>query len=130
MFSRRNLFVATAILEIGSGLVTLLWPGAAIRLLFGIADATPPALAVGRLYGVALLAIGIACWCARNAQGGPAVRAVLCGMLTYNVGACCVLPFVAVLAGLVGVLLWPAAVLHAGLTLWCVSTLRDATPSG
>ena len=130
MFSLRRLLVATALLEIGSGLLTLFLPDVAVRWLFGVADSSPQTLATGRLYGAALLAIGVACWCARNAQIEAGARAVLCGMLMYNVGASCVLPFVAALQGLTGILLWPAAVLHAGLTLWCVRILREGARPG
>jgi hypothetical protein len=124
MQSQRTLIVATALLEIGSGLVTLLRPEWAIRLLFGVIDASPVALATGRFYGVAILALGVACWCIRAETASPAVRAVLCGMLTYNVGACSVLPMIALTYALSGVLLWPAAVLHGALALWCVAVLR------
>ena len=126
MFSQRHLLVATAVLEIGSGLLTLLAPTLAIRLLFGDVTVSPEALATGRLYGAALLALGVVCWCARNAPTSGPVRAVLCGMLTYNVGASSVLPLVAVIDGMTGILLWPAAMLHAALTVWCVSILSEA----
>ena len=129
MQSQRTLIVATALLEVGSGLVTSLRPDWAIRLLFGVIDASPAALATGRLLGVALLALGVACWCIRAEAASASVRAVLCGMLTYNVGACSVLPMVALMYDLSGVLLWPAAVLHGALALWCVGVLRAMPPA-
>ena len=129
MLTGRNLFVATALLEIGSGLVTLFLPATAIALLLGAEHPSVSALYTARLYGVALLAIGIVCWCARNGAPSAATRAVLCGMLTYNVGACSVLAAGSILAGLSGILLWPAAMLHAALTLWCVAILRAAQPA-
>ena len=123
MFTRHNLLVATALLEVGSGLACLLVPATAIWLLLGATNLSSEALATARLYGVALAALGVACWYVRDQQFSAA-HAVLCGMLTYNVGAACILPFVAVVHGISGVLLWPAAVLHAALTLWCVTILR------
>ena len=125
MYSQRNLFIATALLEIGSGLVTLFLPSVAIWLLFGVNTTSPELLATGRLYGAALLAIGVACWCIRDEKASRSLRAVLCGMLTYNVGACSVLPLVAMLEGISGALLWPATLLHAALTVWCVSVIRE-----
>ena len=127
MFSQRHLLVATAALEIGSGLVALAWPAWSVLLLFGAADVSPEASATGRLLGAALLALGVGCWCVRNVSASGSVRAVLCGMLIYNIGASSVLALVAVVDGMMGVLLWSAALLHAALTLWCVSVLRGAT---
>jgi len=116
LLSRHNLLVATAVLELGSGLVMVLLPAQGLWLLLGVSDASPAALATGRLYGAALAALGVACWYTRAAPGLGMVR----GMLVYNVGACSVLPWVATMDGLSGLLLWPAVLLHAALTLWCV----------
>lgn len=116
LLSRRRLLVATAIVELGSGIVTTLLPAKAIWLLFGVDEVSSAALATGRLYGTALSALGIACWRVRDT---PA-RGVIAGMLVYNVGACSVLPWIATMDQLSGILLWPAVLLHAALTLWCV----------
>jgi hypothetical protein len=64
------------------------------------------AIPVARVAGIALIALGIACW-----PGTP--RA---GMLTYSAGVTLYLAFVGLSGGLAGVLLWPAVVLHVILT--------------
>jgi len=79
---------------------------------------------VGRLGGAGLLAIGVACWLARDDFGSRAQHGVLWGMLTYNVGACVVLAFAGSMARMSGVALWPAVLLHAALTVWCAAHLR------
>jgi hypothetical protein len=56
--------------------------------------------------GIALIALGVACW-----PGTPLV-----GMLTYNAAVTLYLVSVGVASGSTGMLLWPAVVLHAILT--------------
>jgi hypothetical protein len=58
--------------------------------------------------GIALVALGIACW-----PGRPA----LCGMLTYSVLATLYLLYLAIRGQWVGPLLWPAVAAHAVLTI-------------
>ena len=56
--------------------------------------------------GIALIALGVACW-----PGPPLV-----GMLTYSAAVTLYLAYVGFAGGLTGILLWPAVVLHAILT--------------
>ena len=56
--------------------------------------------------GIALVALGIACW-----PGPPRV-----GMLAYSAAVALYLAYVGLAGGLSGVLLWPAVVLHVILT--------------
>jgi hypothetical protein len=66
---------------------------------------TGVAIPIARVTGIALIALGIACW-----PGPP-----LAGMLAYNVLVTLYLAYLG-FAGLAGVLLWPAVALHAILT--------------
>jgi hypothetical protein len=45
-------------------------------------------------------------------------------MLVYDVGTVAILAFAGFGFGLHGVALWPAVVLHAVMTVWCVACLR------
>jgi hypothetical protein len=45
-------------------------------------------------------------------------------MLLYDVAVVAVLAFAGIGLGLHGVALWPAVVLHAVMTVWCVACLR------
>jgi hypothetical protein len=74
---------------------------------------------VGRVCGAAMLAIGVACWFARDDRGSPSQRGLLWAMLVYNIGVCAVLAF-AGLVSMAGVGLWPVVGLHGVMTIWCV----------
>jgi hypothetical protein len=68
--------------------------------------------------GIALIALGIACW-----PGPP-----LAGMLIYGGLVALYLAYLGFAGTFTGVLLWPAVVLHLILTLlliWVVSTKDD-----
>jgi hypothetical protein len=75
--------------------------------------------AVGRVAGLALLSLGLACWPGREPVRG-AGQALL-AILTYSVGVTIYLIRLGVGAELVGSLLWPAVVIHAVLTLLLVN---------
>jgi len=45
-------------------------------------------------------------------------------MLLYNCVAVAVLANAGAVVRLVGVLMWPAVALHAGLAVWCLASLR------
>ena len=90
------------------GLTLLVYPPIVIRLLLG-AEIAGVADVVGRFAGIALIGLGIACW-----PNGSARQ--LYGMLTYGTLAALYLAYVGVRGQGVGVLLWPAAAVHAVLT--------------
>ncbi len=106
----RLLLSLAAAAEAATGLVVLVYPPLAIRLLFG-AELAGAGVVMSRIAGIALIALGIACW-----PGGAAVRA-LCGMLTYSALATLYLLYVGVGGEWVGRLLWPAVAIHAVLTV-------------
>ena len=91
----------------------LIVPSFVGQLLLG-EQLTGVAVPVSRLAGIALIALGIACW-----PGPPLV-----GMLSYSVLATLYLAYLGFAGSLTGVLLWPAVVLHVILT---VLLTRDLT---
>jgi hypothetical protein len=103
--------VAAAI-EVVTGLVLIVHPPLFGWLLFG-AEFSPPGQALGRLAGFALLALALACWAGVGPDGRPALRA----LLVFSILTTLYLAFVGVGGVLVGILLWPAAILHATLTI-------------
>jgi hypothetical protein len=105
-----KLLAVAAAGETATGLVLLVYPPIVIRLLFG-AEIAGAGLVMSRIAGIALIALGLACWPSDAAGCG------ICGMLTYSLLAALYLSYVAIAGELVGILLWPAVVLHAGLTL-------------
>ena len=83
----------------------LIVPALVGQLLFGV-ELTGIALTVARVAGIALIALGVACW-----PGPPLV-----GMLTYSAAVTLYLAYVGFAGGLAGILLWPAVGLHVILT--------------
>jgi hypothetical protein len=126
MRSRETLFITTALIEVGAGLALVCVPALVIRVLLGVGEPSPEALIVSRLGGAGLLALGIACWLARDDPGSRSQRALLWAMLAYNVGACVVLAVAGSMMRTSGVALWPGVVLHAVLAMWCAANLRAA----
>jgi hypothetical protein len=111
----KNVLALAAAGEAALGLVLLVYPPIVIRLLFGaeIADA---GIVISRVAGIALIALGIACW-----PGPPRI-----GMLTYSAVVTLYLAYVGFAGGLTGVLLWPAVVVHVILTALLIrASIRD-----
>jgi hypothetical protein len=104
------LLAVAAMAEAVMGLVLLAYPPIVAQLLFR-AEIVAAGIMLSRLAGIALIALGIACW-----PGGNVSRA-LCGIFTYNALATGYLTFLGVRGEWVGPLLWPAMVFHAFLTI-------------
>jgi hypothetical protein len=125
----KTLHTVTAVIELGAGLALLCCPSATVALLIGGAPLeAPAALTVARVSGAGLLALGVACWLARGDVLSRAARGLVAAMLLYDVAVVAVLTFASLGFGLHGMALWPAVVLHAAMTLWCVACLRRKPP--
>jgi hypothetical protein len=96
--------ILTAVAEAATGAALLIVPSLVGRLLLG-EELSGVAVPVARVAGIALIALGVACW-----PGPPRV-----GMLIYGAAVTAFLAYVGLTGG-GGVLLWPAVVLHAVLT--------------
>ena len=70
----KKLLIVAAAAEIATGVALMVTPSPVGRLLLG-AELTGVSAVIGRVTGIALIALGIACW--------PGTTA-LCGMLTYS----------------------------------------------
>ena len=121
----RKLLIVTALAETGVGVMLLLSPPLVARLLLGVSLDAPAALIVGRIAGAALLALGCACWLARDDGPSRARRGLLAAMLLYNGVAVAVLANAGAGVRFVGVLMWPAVARHAVLAVWCIACLRS-----
>jgi hypothetical protein len=110
-------------LEAATGLVLLVVPSVLVELLLGAGLTTAAGVTVGRVAGVALLALGVACWFARDEAAGRAANGLIAAMLLYNIGVVAILAFAWARLGLVGIALWPVVLAHAALAAWCVACL-------
>jgi hypothetical protein len=101
----KKVLIFAAIGEAATGFALLIVPSLVGQLLLGekLADVAIP---VARVAGIALIALGVACW-----PGPPRV-----GMLIYSAAVTLYLAYVGFAGGWTGTLLWPAVVLHAILT--------------
>ena len=124
--ANRLLLSVTGILEAGTGLALLVAPSVLVELLLG-AVPTGVGIAVSRVAGVAVLALGAACWLMRDEANGAAKRLVA-AMLLYNVGVVVILVFALANSGPSGIFFWPVVLGHAALTAWCVTCLLTRSP--
>jgi hypothetical protein len=87
------------------------------------------ALAVARVGGVALLTLGTASWLALGDADSRAARALVAAMVVYNLGVALILGAVGVRSQSTGIAVWPAVLLHAAMTVWCIVSLLSGTPA-
>jgi hypothetical protein len=102
----KKVLVLAAVSEAATGLALVVAPSLVARLLLG-EELSGMAIAVARVAGIALIALGVACW--------PGTA--LAGMLTYSVAITVYLAYLGFTGGSTGILLWPAVVLHVILTV-------------
>ena len=120
-----RLYVTTAVIEAGAGLALLCLPSSAAKLLLGTALQEPSACVVARVGGAGLLTIGIACWLARSDTESSAARGLVTALVVYNLVVALVLAAAGLRSQPVGIVLWPAVVLHTLMTAWCIVSLRN-----
>ena len=101
----KKVLLLAAVSEAATGLALLIVPSLVGRVLLG-EELSCIAIPVARVAGIALIALGIACW-----PGPPLV-----GMLTYSAAVTLYLAYIGLAGGLTGILLWPAVVVHAIMT--------------
>ena len=123
----KKVLTFASIVEVATGLALLIAPRFVVGLLVGpnVPDQDIP---MGRLPGIAILALGLACWPGwTHAQSGSSAAR---GMLVYNLLTALFLVYMFRIGHLGGVLLWPAVVLHAVLTFLLAGAWRAAHQEG
>jgi hypothetical protein len=111
---QRTILAFSAIAEGATGLALMFDPALVAALLVG-PSLSGVGVVLGRCFGIALVALGLACWPgAQRAEGGwPARRA----MLAYNSLISLYLACLGTLGHAQGSLLWPAVAVHAVVAL-------------
>jgi hypothetical protein len=117
-----RLLALTALIEAATGLALLVVPAVVVRLLLG-AEISGAAIPLGRVAGVALLALGVACRLSGDDTKSRGGKGLVVAMLVYNAGAVIVLGAAGVQLPTVGIALWPAVILHAIMAVWCARVL-------
>lgn len=107
----KTLLALAAMSEAVTGLALIFQPALVVRLLLG-AELSGAGPALGRVAGLALFSLGLACW-PRGEATLPALRA----MLTYNLLAAAYFAYLRLDGETVGWLLLPAITIHAVLAL-------------
>jgi hypothetical protein len=115
MTLQKLVHVAAAALEIATGVALILSPSAAGRLLLATTAVSTAAAVFARLAGIGLFSLGLACWPGKDAS--PAGQRAI---VVYNLLAFVFLLSVGISSERVGVILWPAVVLHAVLSAFLV----------
>jgi len=90
-----NLLSVGGVLETVTGLALLVDPAGGASVLFG-SSMEGAGVAIGRIGGGGLLALGIACWLARKTPEAPASVGVAWAYLAYNVVTCITLAWASV----------------------------------
>ena len=118
-----RLLAVAAVMETLAGLGLILTPEATMQLLFG---GRPDGVGtmMGRVAGVALLALAVACWGARGASGAEARLGAVRAITLYNAGAGVLLVLFAVTGQAAGLGVWSAALLHLALAAGFLASQR------
>jgi hypothetical protein len=119
----KRLLIITSIIELPTGLGLIAVPSVVAHLLLN-SEISGAAIPLGRVAGVALLALGVVSWLASYDEQSCAARGLVSAMLLYNIGAALILALAGIGSGFVGIVLWPAVILHTVMAVWCVARLR------
>jgi hypothetical protein len=113
----KKLLAFAAVAEAATGLALVIVPSLVGWLLLGN-ELSGVSIPVARVAGIALIALGLACWPGSDAESSPSrpFRA----MLFYSLLATLYLAYLGIGGEWVGLLLWPAVVVHAILTILLV----------
>lgn len=120
----KTVFAVAGVIEILAGLAFVITPSLPAEQIFGTALEGPGPTSLGRLVGLALLALGVAFWHARNDVRSPAARGLAVTVLGYNAAVALMAVASGVGRGLSAPGLWPAIVVHTGMAGWCAWSLR------
>jgi hypothetical protein len=125
--SETSLLVRTRVLwlasvaEMGTGLFLIAAPATIVGLLLGT-RLSPDGMPLARVAGIALLALGLACW---RIEDASASKAAFRGMLVYNALVSAYLLWLGAHHGRGGVLLWPVVAFHGVVALLLLWTWAD-----
>ncbi len=80
----KKVLTTTAVLEAATSLAMLVLPSLTVSLILGASLNTAVAFAVTRVGGVAILALGVACWMAQNDEHSRDTRGLVGSMVFHK----------------------------------------------
>jgi hypothetical protein len=110
--TKRGLVALASALEAATGVALIAQPASFIQALLRV-DISGGGVVIGRVAGLALLALGLACW---PVGQGPTLQAIR-ALFTYNLLAALYLGYLAIGGDFASKLLWPTVALHALIAL-------------
>lgn len=120
---RGALLSVTGVLEAATGFSLLSAPSWVAAFLLGAAPASSAGMMVGRVAGLALLTLGVACWVARGDAVGRAATGLIAAMCLYNLGTVALIVHAWAGLALFGLAFWPVILVHMALAAWCIACL-------
>jgi len=111
------LLVVKSVVELLAGLALFAAPSVVVSLVIGPLT-EPVGVIFVRIAGVALIALGIACWLARNESQNRTTIGLIWALLFYDVSFVLILLSAHIRNALNGIGLWPVVALHSGLGVW------------
>jgi hypothetical protein len=112
------------VLEVATGVGLLAFPSLVAVVLLGSSLEGAAASILGRVCGVALISLGIACLLVRDVAGARSSTGLTLAMCVYNAAVAALLTYGFFRLGLRGIALWPAILIHVVLLLCCALRLR------
>jgi hypothetical protein len=120
---RQRVLWLASVTEIGTGIFLIAVPATVVELLLGT-RLSPDGMPLARVAGIALLALGLACW---HTSEAVAAKAAFRGMLVYNTLLSAYFLWLGVHHRRGGLLLWPAVAFHAVVALLLLWTWTQQT---
>jgi hypothetical protein len=115
----KKVLILAAAIEVATGLMLIVDPAIVVALLLG-PNGLDERASLGRFLGIALLALGLAAW-----PGSRPWATTFRAMMTYNALIASYLAYLGATERQSGLLLWPAAGLHAVVALILVWMWRQ-----
>ena len=121
------LLIVKSVVELLAGLALVAAPSMVVSLVIGPLT-EPVGVVFVRIAGVALIALGIACWLARNESQNRTTIGLIWALLFYDVSFVLILLSAHLRIALDGIGLWLVVALHLGLGVWstlCLSKMKQ-----
>jgi len=122
-----KLLTITALIEAGTGLLLVTIPSMICSLCLGSSLNTDVGVVVGRVAGVAIFALAIACWFARSEVQKDSAKGMVTALVVHNAGILAIFLYAGIGLGLLGIGYWIIVAVHTVMLVWCILNLLKKT---